>query len=82
MYYGSKTIEQATSEELLHALITANGLHESPHRRGLAQPSSSSLIAIGADHVADIQIFDDSLDLLNAKIGVIEANDKLKRCEG
>ena len=82
MYYGSKTIEQATSEELLHALITANGIHESPRTRSLGEPSSSSLIAIGADDTAEVQIFDDSLNLLNAKIGVTEANFKLKRCEG
>ena len=75
MNYMNKMVSEATSEELLHALISANGLGAAPRKTMRCEPASSCLIEIGQDTSAEIVIFDDDINLLNDRIFEIEEND-------
>ena len=63
--YTNKTISDATSAELLHALIHTNGLARGPTKTTYAEPVMETLIAIGPDRTATIRIFQDDICHLN-----------------
>ena len=72
MNYMTKRIEQATSEELLHALLHINGIGDGPKKTTYHEPVKESLIAIGPDHTAHILIFADDVSVLNARVKQID----------
>ena len=61
-HYTDKTIANATSEELLHALIHANGVDDAARKTERITPHSECLVAIGPDATASIIL--DSVDLM------------------
>lgn len=73
MGYMNKTISEATSEELLHALLHTNGMCEGPSKTTYCEPVSEALIAIGPDRTATITIFTDDVSTLNARVNGLES---------
>jgi DNA-binding XRE family transcriptional regulator len=63
-HYTDKTIANATSEELLHALIKANGISDAARKSVRCTPHSESLIAIGPDATASIIVDTEDLSTL------------------
>ena len=68
MEYMNKTISDATSEELLHALIYRNGIAPGPTKTVYAEPVAESLVAIGPDRTATIRVFQDDIATLNERV--------------
>ena len=68
MEYMNKTIADATSEELLHALMHANGIADGPTMTRYGEPVSESLVAIGPDRTATIRVFTDDIEALNQHV--------------
>lgn len=66
--YMDKTIAEATSEELLHALIKTNGLAPGPRKTTYCLPVSEALIAIGDDRTASVHIFNEDIEALNRHV--------------
>lgn len=65
MNYVNKIIAEATSEELLHALININGLSPGPKKTVYAEPIYVSDIPIGPDRTARITVFADDISILH-----------------
>lgn len=63
--YTDKKISEATTIELLHAILHAEGLSPGPKRTVYAESVSESLVAIGPDAVAHVRIFDADIPTLN-----------------
>ena len=68
MNYMSKTISEATTVELLHAILQAEGYKPGPKRTVYYEPVSETLVAIGPDTVARIRIFDEDMPTLNSMV--------------
>ena len=64
-HYTDKKIIDATSEELLHALIHTNGISDAARKSVRISPHSESLIAIGPDATASIIVDTEDLVVLN-----------------